>query len=197
VVPVHRGVELTAIGHFVSGMPFSPVVGQDVNGDGQRNDRAFVFNPATTSDTGVANGMRRLLASGPPTARDCLTSQFGRIATRNSCFGPWVPDFDLKVNVRPVQWLTLAVTAYHTLVGLDEVLHGSAHLAGWGQDATIDRRLLYVTGFNPQTDTFIYQVNQHFGAASGALNPLRTPFVLGLQGRITLGKKGAGRKGDE
>lgn len=197
VVPVHRGVEVTAIGHFVSGMPFSPVVGQDVNGDGQRNDRAFVFNPATTSDTGVANGMRRLLASGPPTARECLTSQFGRIATRNSCFGPWVPDFDLKVNVKPVHWLTLAVTAYHTLVGLDELLHGSAHLAGWGQDATIDRRLLYVTGFNQQTDNFIYQVNQHFGAASGSLNPLRTPFVLGLQGRITVGKKGAGRNGGD
>jgi hypothetical protein len=184
VIPVRRGVEFTAIGHLVSGMPFSPVVGQDINGDGQRDDRAFVFDPATTIDTGVANGMRRLLASGPPTARQCLPSQFNQIAGRNSCFGPWVPDFDLKVNVRPVRWLTLAVTAFNTLVGLDELLHGSAHLEGWGQDATIDRRLLYVTGFNPSTNNFTYQVNQHFGAASGALNPFRTPFVIGLQGRV-------------
>jgi hypothetical protein len=79
------------------------------------------------------------------------------------------------------------VTAFHTLVGLDELLHGSAHLAGWGQDATVDRRLLYVTGFNSTTNNFTYQVNQHFGAASGALNPFRTPFVLGLQGRLKIG----------
>jgi Carboxypeptidase regulatory-like domain len=194
VIPVRKGVELTAIGHLVSGLPFTPAVGEDMNGDGQRNDRAFVFNPATTIDTGVANGMRRLLANGPPTARQCLPSQFGQVAGRNSCFGPWVPDLDLKINVRPLRWLTLGVTAFNTLVGLDELLHGSNHLAGWGQDATIDRRLLYVTGFNPSTNNFQYQVNQHFGAASGALNPFRTPFVIGLQGRVKLG---GGKGGDD
>jgi hypothetical protein len=35
--------------------------------------------------------------------------------------------------------------------------------------------------------TFHYRVNQHFGAASGALNPFRVPFVLSLQARMTLG----------
>jgi hypothetical protein len=194
VVPLHRGVELTAIGHVVSGIPFTPEVAQDINGDGQRNDRAFVFDPARTADTGIANGMRRLLANGPPTARACLPAQFGQLVGRNSCVGPWVPNLDLKLNITPGGWLarrlTLSVTAFNTLVGLDELLHGSAHLAGWGQDATVDRRLLYVTGFNSVTSTFQYQVNQHFGAASGALNPFRTPFVLGLQGRLKIGKEG-------
>jgi hypothetical protein len=70
-------------------------------------------------------------------------------------------------------------------------LHGTNGLHGWGQDASIDQRLLFVTGFNSATQTFTYRVNQHFGAASGALNPFRIPFALSLQARIDLGGKGA------
>jgi hypothetical protein len=81
------------------------------------------------------------------------------------------------------------VTALNTLVGIDELLHGAAHLQGWGQDATVDRRLLFVTGFDPVTQSFRYTVNQHFGAASGALNPFRIPFVLALQARMVVGGK--------
>ena len=47
---------------MVSGAPYTPIVSGDINGDGSsRNDRAFIFNPATTADTAIANGMARLL----------------------------------------------------------------------------------------------------------------------------------------
>src|SRR5207244_13335513 len=55
-------VELGVIGRLLSGLPFTPLVGSDINGDGARNDRAFLFDPATATDTAVANGMRALLA---------------------------------------------------------------------------------------------------------------------------------------
>jgi hypothetical protein len=67
------------------------------------------------------------------------------------------------------------------------LLHGANNIHGWGQDASVDQRLLFVTGFDPASGTFHYRVNQHFGAASGALNPFRVPFVLSLQARMTLG----------
>jgi hypothetical protein len=51
---------------------------------------------------------------------------------------------------------------------LHPLLHGS------------DRRLVFVTEFDPATGAFHYQVNQHFGAASGPLNRFRIPFVLTL-----------------
>jgi hypothetical protein len=195
-LPVHRGIELAVIGRLMSGFPFTPGVGQDINGDGQRNDRAFVFDPATTSDTAIAAGMRHLLAGGPATARTCLRSQVGQMAARNGCTGPWVPGLDLRMNVTPggplARRVMLSVTALNTLVGLDELLHGSTHLRGWGQDATVDRRLLFVTGFDPATQSFRYRVNQHFGAASGALNPFRIPFVLAVQARLTLGGRRSG-----
>jgi hypothetical protein len=76
----------------------------------------------------------------------------------------------------------------NALVGIDELLHGKDHLRGWGQDANSDRRLLFATGFDPASGEFKYRVNQHFGAAAGALNPFRIPFVLGVQGRLTLGQ---------
>src|SRR5256885_998196 len=50
-LPVTRGLEVSAIGNFISGAPFTPIVGSDINGDGEKNDRAFIFNPALTADT--------------------------------------------------------------------------------------------------------------------------------------------------
>src|SRR5439155_1505475 len=86
--------QVIAIGRLTSGVPFTPLVGSDVNGDGARNDRALVFDPATTVDTAVANGMRALLATASPGVRTCLQSQVGRVAARNSCTGPWQPSLD-------------------------------------------------------------------------------------------------------
>jgi Carboxypeptidase regulatory-like domain len=190
-VPVRNGVELAFIGTLVSAVPFSARLATDINGDGQRNDRAFVFDPASTTDASVANGMRQLLASGPATARQCLPRQFGHAAERNGCAGPWVSRLDVKLTASPrvafAQKLTLSLSALNTLVGLDELLHGANSIHGWGQEASVDQRLLFVTGFDPASGTFRYRVNQHFGAASGALNPFRVPFVLSLQARMTLG----------
>jgi hypothetical protein len=198
VIPLRRGLELSLINRFVSGVQFTPGIGQDINGDGQRNEQSYVFDPAATADTALAHAMQRLIDTGPATARACLTPQFGRIAERNGCTGPWVPGLDLKLNVTPRALLggrwTVSVTALNSLVGLDQLLHGKAGLHGWGQEATVDRRLLFVTGFAPSTQTFRYQVNQHFGASTATLNPFRTPFVLSLQARAKLGrlKRGGG-----
>lgn len=192
-VPVRKWAELSFVGRLVSGFPFSARLATDINGDGQRNDRAFVFDPATAADTIVANGMRQLLATGPATARQCLPQQFGHPSARNACIGPWVPGLDMKLAITPpvnfAHRLTLSVTALNTLVGIDELLHGN-NIRGWGQDASVDQRLLFVTGFDPITNNFRYRVNQHFGAASGALNPFRIPFVLSVQARIELGGRG-------
>ncbi|HTC24050.1 MAG TPA: TonB-dependent receptor, partial [Gemmatimonadales bacterium] len=104
--PVTGALELTAIGRLSSGVPFTPLVGADINGDGARNDRAFVFNPATASDAAVAGAMQTLLATVPSGVRDCLESQLGAIAGRNSCTGPWQPSLDFQLNWRP-SWFGL------------------------------------------------------------------------------------------
>jgi hypothetical protein len=79
------------------------------------------------------------------------------------------------------------VIALNSLTGLDQLLHGSNNLHGWGQPSFPDRTLLYVRGFDPTTDTYQYQVNEHFGATNGTRNAFRVPFQIAVQGRLTLG----------
>ncbi|HEY1951203.1 MAG TPA: carboxypeptidase regulatory-like domain-containing protein [Gemmatimonadaceae bacterium] len=193
--PIKPVFELTAIGRATSGSYFSPMVSGDVNGDGRNNDRAFVFRPADAAaagDTAVANGMTRLLASTSSRARDCLLAQMGKVASRSSCSSPWSPSLDLQANIRPAGFgldrrLTISVSTLNLLTGIDQLLHGSDNLRGWGQPSFPDRTLLYVRGFDPTTNTYKYQVNEHFGVANGTRNAFRVPFQLAIQGRLALG----------
>ncbi|MEO8192290.1 MAG: carboxypeptidase regulatory-like domain-containing protein [Gemmatimonadales bacterium] len=197
--PIKPAIELTAIARLTSGGFFTPIVGGDVNGDGLRNDRPFVFDPSTAGDTALSNGMSRLLATAPERARECLVSQMKTIASRNSCSVPWSPSFDLQANFRPTAFglnrkLTISVLGLNTLTGIDQLLHGRDNLRGWGQPVFPDRTLLYVRGFDPAEEGFIYQVNEHFGAANGTRNAFRVPFQLAVQARLALGVDPARRQ---
>jgi hypothetical protein len=187
-------LEVSAIARAVSGARYSPMVGADINGDGLRNDRAFIFSPdvTSTSDSAIANAMGRLLGTTSRSARDCLERQFGQIAARNSCVGPWTPSLDMQVNFRPAAFgldrrLTISVLGLNMLTGLDQLLHRSGNLRGWGQPALADRTLLYVRGFDPATQRFQYAVNENFGRTRQR-GGFRVPFQVALQARMTLGQ---------
>ena len=191
--PIKPAIELTAIARLRSGGFFTPIVGGDVNGDGLRNDRPFVFDLAATTDTALSNGMSRLLSAAPERAKECIEAQMGTIAKRNSCSVPWSPSLDLQANFRPSflglnRKLTVSVLGLNTLTGIDQLLHGKDDLHGWGQPVFPDRTLLYVRGFNPATRQFVYQVNEHFGAQAGSRNAFRVPFQLAVQARLALGQ---------
>jgi len=191
-LPIATALELGAIARLTSGAPFTPVVGSDINGDGARNDRAFIFVPATAPDTAVGNAMRTLIADAPGAVRRCLVTELARVAARNACTGPWQPSFDLQLSWRPA-WLglerrlTLSLLTVNLLGGLDEWLHGAANLHGWGFAAAPDPVLLYVRGFDPATARFRYAVNGRFGASTSGNGGVTVPFQIGLQARLTLG----------
>ena len=190
--PVHPSVDVTAIVGYRSGAPYTPMVNGDINGDGARNDRAFVFNPATTTDTGIANGMSRLLSVVPERVRDCITKQLGQIAGRNSCTGAWTPSVNLQVNYRPDRFglkrnLMLSMVLNNPLAGLDRVLHGVNNLEGWGQQNRVDNQLLYITGFDAVNRQFKYQVNERFGDGRKGTIIQTSPFLISLSARYTIG----------
>jgi hypothetical protein len=195
--PVRPSMELTFVSRLTSGAPYTPLVGTDVNGDGSRNDRAFIFDPAAPgTDPTVAQALRTILAESPRAARECLTSQLGRVAGRNSCNGPWVPSFDLQVNYRPdrvglKRRLALSLSLQNTLAGVDQLLHGE-NLRGWGQQARPDNTLFFVRGFDAATRAYRYEVNERFGNVRGAAQAFRAPFTIALQARFTLGSSQAG-----
>jgi hypothetical protein len=193
-----HALELSVIGRLLSGPRYTPMISGDVNADGVRNDRAFVIaansDPATNTavDTALVFGMQRLLVSADSRARDCLATQRGRIVTRNSCTTPWVPGLDLQLNWRPERFrldrrATISLVAVNTLAGFDQLMHGSSKMHGWGQPAFPDRMLLNVRAFDSTANAFRYTVNERFGSPSGANNPFRLPFQLGLQVHVMLG----------
>ncbi|MBA3657487.1 MAG: hypothetical protein H0W69_09075 [Gemmatimonadaceae bacterium] len=99
----------------------------------------------------------------------------------------------MQANLRPAGFglnrkVTFSFSALNTLTGLDQLLHGSDNLRGWGQPVFPDRTLLYVRGFDAATNAFRYEVNEHFGASSGTRNAFRVPFQIAVQARITLGQ---------
>ena len=186
-----QSLELTTVTRLMSGTPFTPMVGSDINGDGAVNDRAFIF-AASARDSAVANGMSRLLASSSSNIRSCLLSQTGAIAARNSCAGSWQPSADLQLNFRPTWWgldrrMTFMLSTVNMLAGIDELAHGSNDLHGWGGYTRPDPTLLFVRGFNPATQTYDYAVNERFGSTRGSSNAYRVPFQLSLQARYVIG----------
>ncbi len=192
--PANAWLDVTMIARYTAGQRYTPLVSGDVNGDGSRNDRAFILNPATPGgDTAVSNGISRILANSTSRVVDCITSQLGTIATRNSCSAPWSPSLDMQLNFKPEAFglarrLTMQVQLQNGLVGLDQLLHGYNNMHGWGQPVVPDRTLLFVRGFDPSTQAFKYQVNEHFGTQNGANSAFRVPFQIGLQGRLTVGQ---------
>ena len=209
-LPIGTSLEITAIGRLSSGVPYTPLVATDINGDGARNDRAFVFDPNGTAPGGVSSGMANLIGTTSSGARACLERQVGRIAGRNSCIGPWQASFDLQLNYRPRFLglggrLQLSLTTVNMLHGIDELLYGSDNLKGWGLRSRPDRTLLFVTGFDQATRQFTYAVNERFGDARAGAASRIAPFQVGIQARFSLGPdrrqaaidrlRGAGRGG--
>jgi hypothetical protein len=187
-------VGLTAAGRVQSGLRYTPFVAGDINGDGASNDRAFIFDPSRVADTAVSRGLRDLLNNGSASARDCLTRQINTIAGRSSCVGPWSATFNAalviprlpKTNGRMQATLNLS----NPLGGLDQLLHGSDKLHGWGSTPLVDGTLYQVRGFDQATRQFVYQVNPRFGSTNPSTSTLRSPFRITLDIRYDYGRNG-------
>ena len=185
-------VRVNWFGRFASGNTFTPQLSGDVNGDGYNNDRAFVFNPANAYDPAVGAGIAELLKSGSASAKECLTSQLGKLAARNSCQGPWTSNANLSISFNPMkvrmpQRATLSFSVSNPLGAADLLLHGEDKLHGWGQFAFADPTLLYVRGFDPATKRYKYEVNPRFGSTNPQFQTFRAPVTLTMQIRVDVG----------
>ncbi|HEY4320771.1 MAG TPA: carboxypeptidase-like regulatory domain-containing protein [Gemmatimonadales bacterium] len=173
---------------LLSGVAYTPVVANDINGDGLANDRAFIFDP-NQADTALAQQLRTLLANAPDRTRACLESQLGRVAAANSCRTPWRVQLDLNLQLDPPAEFALgdrfrvtmhllnASGALVRLFGLENTPLGRSASSQY-----VDSRLLYVTGFDPARRAFTYRVNQLFGQPLdfGSARQTYPPFELQL-----------------
>ena len=178
---------------FVSGLPYTPAIAGDVNGDGYAtNDRAFIFDPARTSDRALASAMGAVLTGSSSSARDCLQRQLGQLAARNSCEAPWTSTAVVRIDFNPIevrmpQRTMLSLSISNPLGGADLLLHGQSHTHGWGQFVLPDNTLLFVRGFDQQARSYVYQVNPRFGNTSPAVSAFRNPVALTALVRVDVG----------
>lgn len=185
-------VRVNWFGNWRSGTPYTPIVAGDINGDGYNNDRAFVYNPASTNDPALAAAMQSLLNSSRGNARDCLLKQLGNLAGRNSCQGPWTTTANLTFSFNPLKFRmpqrsSLSLQIGNPLGAFDLLLHGNENLHGWGQTAFPDPVLLAVRGFDPQSQRYKYDVNQRFGSTLPSLTAVRAPVTVTAIMRFDLG----------
>ncbi|MFN2637646.1 MAG: TonB-dependent receptor [Gemmatimonadaceae bacterium] len=185
-------VRVSWFGSFRSGTPYTPLISGDVNGDGYANDRAFIYDPATTADPALASSMQSLLASATGNARSCLEKQLGQLAARNSCQGPWTSQATMSISFNPVKFrmpqrATLSFQVSNPLGAADLLLHGDNNLRGWGQFSIPDPTLLAVRGFDPATQRYRYDVNQRFGSTLPSLTAVRAPVTVTAIMRFDLG----------
>jgi len=189
----YKRVSLSCFGRLQSGLPFTPMVGGDVNGDGLANDRAYIFNPATMTDASLATATRSLMASASQNVRDCLTRQLGQPAQRNSCEGPWTTALNAQLtygdNLPFInRFANISLALSNPLGGVDQLLHGANHLRGWGTSAYPDPTLYTPTGFDAATDRFKYVINPRFGDTRPTNTLLRAPFRATIDISIQLGR---------
>ncbi|HEX5972730.1 MAG TPA: carboxypeptidase regulatory-like domain-containing protein [Gemmatimonadaceae bacterium] len=186
-------VRVSWFGRFSSGVHFTPMIAGDVNGDGYANDRAYVFNPsALGNDPVMQSAMQQLLTNGSESARNCLTSQEGHVAQRNSCTGPWTSTANMSLSLNPLKFrlpqrATLSFNVSNPLGAADLLLHGQNGLHGWGQSTTPDQTLLYVRGFDAQNQRFRYEVNPRFGSTNPRFNAFRQPVTITMALRVDVG----------
>jgi hypothetical protein len=185
-------VRVNWFGSFRSGSPYTPVVAGDINGDGYNNDRAFIYDPAKTTDAQLASQMQSLLDKTSGSARDCLLKQLGTLAERNSCQGPWTSQATLSLSFNPLKFrmpqrATLSLQVGNPLGAADLLLHGNNNLRGWGQFAFPDPTLLAVRGFDAQNRRYLYDVNDRFGSTQPALTAIRAPVTVTAMMRFDLG----------
>jgi hypothetical protein len=177
---------ITLFARAQSGLPFTPIVQGDVNGDGRSGDRAFIpfigaFDGAP-SDPAFTSQLNDLLTNGSNTAVECIRGNANGIAKRNSCRGPWTNSLNIQwrppVPRKYVRRVTPNVYLQNVLAGLDQLVHSSDNLRGWGSPASPDPVFLVPRSFDAGARKFTYDINSRFADTRPGRTVLSNPFRL-------------------
>src|SRR2546425_11203453 len=103
-------------------------------------------------------------------------------------FRPWLLRIatNTAIDRRRHRRLTISLLTVNLLGGLDEWLHGTANLHGWGFAAAPDPVLLYVRSFDPVARRFSYGVNGRVGATARANGGGAVPVPIALQAHLII-----------
>lgn len=172
-----------------SGLPFTPIVQGDINGDGRSGDRAFIPSTSAPGQADLAAQLLALQTNGSATARKCLSSFAGQIASRNGCRGPWTATMNMQFSPtmpKALRRINASLYLENVLAGVDQLVHGSSDLRGWGGAAMPDPILLVPRAFDAASRAFAYDINPRFAETRPSRSTLRSPFRVTIDFRFRL-----------
>ncbi|HEX6252570.1 MAG TPA: carboxypeptidase-like regulatory domain-containing protein [Gemmatimonadaceae bacterium] len=171
----HRRIgTVTLFGRAQSGLPFTPIVQGDVNGDGRGGDRAFVPDPQTESDPVLAAQISSLMQTGPASARECLRANLGVMPGRNSCRGPGTQSLN-------VQWQPPLPRRWGRRVQPNVYFQNVL-----ARSQFADPVLLLPRAFDATGNRFLYDVNPRFGSNRAGRAISRDPFRVVIDFSVNL-----------
>ena len=190
-VTLPYGVQLSGIYRGFSGLPWTPIYGTDINGDGVANDRLYVPTVAEVTGPGSAYVFFHAPAQGLDSAVQrtqfaqgiqntaCLSEHQGQVIARNACQNPWQNVLDARVAKKFAttrgQALELSVDFFNLLNGLK---------SEWGQRNEVQAAntgALITRGFNGTR--YIYQYNTNFAKTEPSAFGLSQQFQVQLGAR--------------
>jgi outer membrane receptor protein involved in Fe transport len=192
-VTLPYGVQLSGIYRGYSGLPWTPIYGSDINGDGVANDRLYVPTAAEVTGPGSGYQFFHNLAQGLDSAvqrtqfaqgiqnNACLRENQGQVIARNTCQNPWQNVLDARIAKRfettRGQGLELSVDFFNLLNGLK---------SEWGQRNEVQAAntgALTARGFNGTR--YIYQYNTNFAKTEPSAFGLSQQFQVQLGARYS------------
>jgi len=203
--------QLSLIWQTYSGLPFTPKITSDAdaNGDGIRgNDRAYI--PRNRQDISIdGNGggagfgsafqqdSTYAVLDGYIRDNQCLATQRGRIAERNSCRSDGRSLVDIKILKeialpRAGHRIELTLDIFNVLNGVDHMLADISDrfdgiinwdLKGWGNVTTRRNSLMRIRGFDPTNNRYVYEIRSDFGREDNESAFILSQFQLQLGAR--------------
>lgn len=162
VAPLPWDFTLTTSYIGLSGRPFSLLVSGDIDGTGSpNNDLAFIFDPDDpATPTHLADGMRNAIDRAEPNVARYLRENAGTRATRNGVRNEFFHTVNTRLEKRfgvfDSRSVDLTVDVYNLLHFINQDWGGQYNFGA-------NRRLLQVTGFDPEAQQFEYRVNEAVG----------------------------------
>ncbi|WP_187270874.1 TonB-dependent receptor [Neolewinella aurantiaca] len=167
------------------GSPYGFTVNSNRSANGDfnlRNDVAYIYDPADpNTPAGIRDAYNEILNNPeiPEHYKEYLQDNFGQFAERNGGKNP----FRATVDLRAAYKITLPNTKHGLEITAD--LFNFANLLNkeWGVTNNYSRenRLMSITGFDQETESYIYSVNS--GVANESING--TPWRLQMGVRYT------------
>lgn len=174
--PTFYGISISSSFQAYQANRFSAYVNKDVIGEGNDGTNlAYIYdpnNPNTPAD--IRTGMQALLQKTSPEFRKYLTKNFGKFAPYNGGLMPWRTQWNLSaaydLKLVGTHKLTFRVDIYNVLNLLNYKWGGYYQI--------INTNLFNVTGFDQNTNSYIYSVNANAGTRQKTANYYSVQFGL-------------------